>query len=569
MAETSSLLLLTQGTFKEQAWLYQHLVPENCKMIFASPYSLDLVNLTNYCNTIGFDINNSLNIYMLALITLKVTQDAPLQDNKGLEYFETINYFITYYPQYSTNIMKTYFSALVQEISASDDLFSWVQKLLILKVGDNEVQPIRQCLKIRYSSKVNSMLVRINENAPKKEIFELIDLLALGLQYQIDLNDIINLTISIILEKNIYNNDLRGFRKYLGQVVKVDLDEVKEILNKVKIFQILDQDNTEKIKFIEGKISSLSINIPQYIKKPKQNFQAEELNPHGIDWGGMQIESVPFYSRETGKFRVLCYHGFFSKGGKFVKKTYMASVKNADFAPIYNEINILGFLSNRAKPENSFLKFYGSAKSDNIADLYMEAGGTSLMNELTNLRSKGCLIEKDLAERWIISLLNSFAELSNHKIYHCDIKPHNILVKEDKTLKIIDFSVSMKTDENETMLVTMENPIQGTRGYMAPELQDNLDRGIRTTEYKAGKADVFSLGLTILQILTFNNYEGLNRSEKNKELHEKVNSILGYPEWIKVLLHKMLQPQRKDRISFNKCLQYIQFDNHFPTTINN
>ncbi|OMJ73430.1 hypothetical protein SteCoe_27876 [Stentor coeruleus] len=567
MSETLSLLLLTQGTFKERACLNQHLIPSNCTRILANPFSLTLNELSCYCQNIGFS-NYDLSVYMLALITLKATQEAPLADNMGLNYFDTINYFIVNYNQYSANIMQTYFSALIQEISASDDLTSWMKKIMTLSINENDIQPVRQCIKIRCSSKVNSILTKIYENSNKSTIFELIDFLDLGLQCKLDLNELTNYTTSIILEKIISDNDLRGFNKYLGISIKVDFNGSREIINKLKILQILDQENLDKIKFIEDKIGAI-IPIKKYEKKLKQIFQAENLINSDINWNEITTEPQPFYARDAGKFRVVCYYIKFSNGLGAVKKSYIALANDADFTPVENEIKILIYLSNRSTPSNSFLKFYGSALNNYQADLYMESGGISLMNELTIYKSSGRLVEKELAERWIISLLNGFAELSNYKIYHCDIKPHNILVKPDKTLKIIDFSVSMKTDESETMLITMENPIQGTRGYMAPELQDNFDKGIRTATYKSGKADVFSLGLTILQIMTTNNSEGLNTLEKNKELHEKVNSVRGYPEWIKQLLHKMLYPTRNGRISFNKCLQYIQIDTGYASTINN
>ncbi|OMJ73238.1 hypothetical protein SteCoe_28115 [Stentor coeruleus] len=562
----ANLLLLTQFTLKEQALKYQHIVPDHYKIIFSTPYSISLNDLSDCYHTINLKNSDMLVIYLLALITLKVTEESPLPNNQGLEYFEIIKNFINSYPDYSTNIMKTYFSAVIREISASDDLASWMKKLITFYDLDNETQLIKQYLKIRLSSKVNSFLVKIHENLLKSEIFEIIDLLVLGLQYKIDLNELVNLTASIILEKIITENE---FKKYPGQKVEGDFNETREILNKIKTFQVLNQDNQEKTQFIEEKIGVLPRSLPKYQKKPKRDFQIEELIYSNVNLNELKIESTPFYSRDAGNFRVLCYYAIFSDNQKLVKKTYLALNDNADFTYIKNEIDILTVLSNISTPTNGFLKFYGSTLNNKVADLYMEIGGISLMNELTNYKNKNQRVEPFLAEKWIISLINIFAELCNRRIYHRDIKPHNILVKFDKTLKIIDFGVSIKTDECETMLITMENPIQGTKGYMAPELQDNLDKGIRIAIYKAGKADVFSLGLTILQILTFNNYDGFNRFEKNKELHEKVDMIIGYPEWIKTLIHKMLHPNRKERISFTKCLQYIQFDTKYFSTINN
>ena len=101
---------------------------------------------------------------------------------------------------------------------------------------------------------------------------------------------------------------------------------------------------------------------------------------------------------------------------------------------------------------------------------------------------------------------------------------------------------------------------------MAPELEEMLSiKKLKVGSYKPGKADVFSLGMTILQMLTLDELTTLNIKAHNYQLIQKVND-LPYDDWVKNLLRSMLHPERKQRSSFNKCLRYLPAS---VTTVNN
>ena len=158
-------------------------------------------------------------------------------------------------------------------------------------------------------------------------------------------------------------------------------------------------------------------------------------------------------------------------------------------------------------------------------------------------------------------LIQSFAELTTLGIYHRDIKPHNIVVNvddlKDAKIKVIDFSISQISDHIEiTSSPTGSFPIQGTKGYMAPELEAMLAQGLKLENFKPGKADVFSLGLTILQMITYKDLTALNIESNNPTLIRIVEEA-DANDWVKILLKGMLLPNRKERLSFNKCLRFL------------
>jgi len=88
----------------------------------------------------------------------------------------------------------------------------------------------------------------------------------------------------------------------------------------------------------------------------------------------------------------------------------------------------------------------------------------------------------------IHQLASGLAHMHRHNIVHLDLKPDNILVTSDETLKIGDFDNSVLLPDEE---VHFE---EGDGCYLAPEVLNN------PADFPA---DIFSLGLTFLEILTF------------------------------------------------------------------
>lgn len=76
--------------------------------------------------------------------------------------------------------------------------------------------------------------------------------------------------------------------------------------------------------------------------------------------------------------------------------------------------------------------------------------------------------------------------LHEHRIAHLDIKPDNLVYREDFTLQIIDFDVAVLLPTLDTKI---DNP-HGTDGFRAPEIGQNDTR--RT--YNPFKADRYSCG---------------------------------------------------------------------------
>ena len=288
------------------------------------------------------------------------------------------------------------------------------------------------------------------------------------------------------------------------------------------------------------------------------------------------IQKNPVYFRNHKGLIVSVFIGKDPSNKKIAKKIYEYQLED-DKKSIENEIEIMKSLSARAKPDNCFLELYGCTiennrkeneknaeednKENNKAILYMEAHEHTLIDIISAKKARKNKFDRDLLHKLIIKLIQAFAEMAALRIYHRDIKPHNMLYTSDDNLKIIDFGISEKISSMDfTMPATGIHQIQGTAGYWAPELEELHNSGEVKGKYKPGKADVFSLGLTIYQMITLEQTTALNFISSNETLLTNVNKLPDVETWVTLLLAGMLQADVKRRFSFQKCLSYLPSD---------
>ncbi len=96
-----------------------------------------------------------------------------------------------------------------------------------------------------------------------------------------------------------------------------------------------------------------------------------------------------------------------------------------------------------------------------------------------------------------IQICDALQHAHNNFIVHRDIKPGNILVTDDGTIKLLDFGISSITDRKGKSSV-QETGFSGTISYASPEQLD----GRATTP----ASDIYQMGKVLYLIITGSNY---------------------------------------------------------------
>lgn len=498
--------------------------------------------------------NTQLLNYWLALLVYRASVEQPFGTEEGVKIFLFVSYFAEQMDEISTVVWSVYAPVLLLEISKCDSavLVEWAKKLEEY-VRLNELQIPIGWLCERLKSEILEKVNIVISNPSLDNCKVAIEAIELAVKFESNLEELANFALVRIIKHYFQMNDLDNFYASINIQKKADINIINSLLNSLSSLKTSFTRETKRlIRKIEKSIKKLRVKIP------KVPFTSESLDDCNIDLKTIVFPERPLYYHVFEQFTIRVYSGTNAQGLSIIAKIYENFIPNFDFSNIENEQKIMTFLSNRAEVHKTFIKLYHIHRNQNQIIFYMQNGGTSLMNYMTEVKNQGNLIQPQIIKSWIITLLESFAWLSSNCIYHCDIKPHNILVNpKDLTLKIIDFGISkFLTNCEATYSPTVAYPIQGTEGYMSPELVVALDRKQQSAMFKPGKSDVFSLGITILQMITLERLLGLNSNEMNEQLLNRVEG-LNCELWIKQLLKVMLNKDRTQRPSFNKCLQFI------------
>lgn len=109
------------------------------------------------------------------------------------------------------------------------------------------------------------------------------------------------------------------------------------------------------------------------------------------------------------------------------------------------------------------------------------------------MRDAGGPMAEDDVISWGIQLCDVLEYLHTRTppVIYRDMKPSNVMLREDGTVKLIDFGIAREYKEGHTS----DTQILGTRGYAAPE---QFSRTVQTD----ARTDIYSLGVTLYTLVT-------------------------------------------------------------------
>lgn len=159
--------------------------------------------------------------------------------------------------------------------------------------------------------------------------------------------------------------------------------------------------------------------------------------------------------------------------------------KNSEFIRRFkNESKAISVLSHP-----NIVKVYDVSFGDVIQYIVMEyIDGITLKEYLEQQKNK---IEWKMAVYFTAQILKAMQHAHERGIIHRDVKPQNIMLLQDGTIKVTDFGIA-RFSNTETR--TMTDKAIGSVHYIAPEQA----RGDHTD----GKSDVYSIGVMLYEMLT-------------------------------------------------------------------
>gem|GEM_PF-4919368 len=202
----------------------------------------------------------------------------------------------------------------------------------------------------------------------------------------------------------------------------------------------------------------------------------------------------------------------------------------------------------------NIIKIQGIDFNNSPPYLVLEHGGSSLRKYLENNRyNERFSQEKKL--NLILQVLDGLEHAHSKKIYHGDIKPENVVIKDGEA-KLTDFNLATVSSPVGKLEDIVKNSVIGSRvavkgesiflfgtpGYAAPEQQD----GKGTSE----TADIYSVGVVLYEMFT---------GELPRGSFRKVSSLTSTtPTWIDDIIDRALRPNPLERPSASQFIEHIK-----------
>jgi eukaryotic-like serine/threonine-protein kinase len=154
---------------------------------------------------------------------------------------------------------------------------------------------------------------------------------------------------------------------------------------------------------------------------------------------------------------------------------------------------------------------------------------------------KDTLLPLERVSEVVTAVAEALDYAHRQNIVHRDIKPTNIMVTKDNTIKVMDFGIARMTSSTKTQT----SSIFGTPSYMSPEQLNGA-----TVD---GRSDIFSLGVVLFELLTGRKpFEAENLSALLfKIAHEPHGPVRGFrpdlPACADVILDRALHKDCRQR----------------------
>lgn len=217
-----------------------------------------------------------------------------------------------------------------------------------------------------------------------------------------------------------------------------------------------------------------------------------------------------------------------------------SALREVSISKKFNHPNIILF-------KEAFITRYPE-RSLHLITEYADNG--DLEKKLKEQKEKKEFFKENIIINWLIQICLALKYIHKLKVIHRDIKPSNIFLTKSDIIKIGDFGISIAL----TRTLNKAKSVIGTPLYMAPEVYDSANY-----DYKA---DIWSLGITFFQLITFNDpfkgnspvglYKNIIEGKKNMSINAN-NKY--YSQELIDIIQKMMTKNPKERPSIDEIFQ--------------
>lgn len=271
--------------------------------------------------------------------------------------------------------------------------------------------------------------------------------------------------------------------------------------------------------------------IPVALNKPIQAVSEENVN-----FGSIKLIQSTFDC---------------SQGQHIILKIYDFNRDTTDISQIYKEIRVAKSLLDKANDSNCFLQNITFTEERNFVKISIDSFSRSLRNAI-NAKLPITIHQKLLG---ISSLLQSFAVMTEMGINYYKISPNSILLTPTNAFKL-NYMVPAEILREFQRNVHFGQFITEPTAYLAPELLKMAYKGVDHFQFDSEKAQVFSLGLCIYELFTYQSTFGWN--SETVDLNPLISNIPS--EKVKKLLKEMLKFDEYQRPTFKQCLEIFNVE---------
>lgn len=213
---------------------------------------------------------------------------------------------------------------------------------------------------------------------------------------------------------------------------------------------------------------------------------------------------------------------------------------------IEREIRFMQSLNNP-----NIVKLYDYFEMNNCLFIVMEF--IDGLNLEQYVEQKGAIPWRE-AVNYMIQLLMTMQDVHNHGIVHRDIKPGNIMIRNNGEICLLDFGVAKDVSTPAKEGATVIGTVIGTDGYMSPEQAVGLSIDHRS--------DIYSLGCVLYFIITGSHaYSAISDFQMKsniltQEIPRLATKVGGLPPSLQVVLDRAVDKNMNNR--HQQCSEFAE-----------